>query len=117
VTMRGRPTRGSKPEKRIGSVPGAEPPLPADLLVTPLAFGSEHYIVMSVPTFGSAFERLTRTERLLVQALLAGSSNCEIARRRGRSPRTIANQVASIYRKLGISSRLELAIRHAEPKT
>lgn len=38
----------------------------------------------------------------------AGLSNAEIARARGRSARTIANQVARICRKLGVRSRLEL---------
>jgi DNA-binding NarL/FixJ family response regulator len=38
----------------------------------------------------------------------AGLSNAAIARARGRSPRTIANQLQSIYRKLGVASRAEM---------
>ncbi len=45
---------------------------------------------------------------LIVPADLPGCSNAEIARRRGRSPRTVANQVASILKKLGLHSRLEV---------
>ena len=43
--------------------------------------------------------------------VVAGRSNGEIAAARGRSVRTIANQVAAIFRKLGVGSRLELARR------
>jgi DNA-binding NarL/FixJ family response regulator len=49
-----------------------------------------------------------------VLALLErGLSNAEIARSRGRSPRTVANQVAKIFEKLGVSSRSELYARRA----
>lgn len=34
-----------------------------------------------------------------------------IARRRGTSPRTVANQIASIFRKHGVGSRAELVAR------
>lgn len=54
---------------------------------------------------------LTPAERDIARDVLAGCSTAEIARRRERSPRTIANQLASIYRKLGVSSRAELAVR------
>ncbi len=40
--------------------------------------------------------------------MVAGLSNAEIARRRTASPRTVANQAASIFRKLGLNSRSEL---------
>lgn len=47
--------------------------------------------------------------------LLDGQSNAEIAARRGRSARTVANQVAAVLRKLGVSSRIELiALRPVE---
>lgn len=51
---------------------------------------------------------LTPAEREVVALLVAGQSNQEIAAARGVSPRTIANQLAAIYRKLGVSSRVEL---------
>lgn len=56
----------------------------------------------------SAFGRLTPAEREVVLLLSAGLSNAAIARRRARSQRTVANQVASIFAKLGVSSRSEL---------
>jgi DNA-binding NarL/FixJ family response regulator len=45
--------------------------------------------------------------------VLRGASNAQIAAARAKSARTIANQVASIFRKLGAHSRAELAVRFA----
>jgi DNA-binding NarL/FixJ family response regulator len=39
---------------------------------------------------------------------LQGCSHAEIATRRGTSARTVANQLASAFRRLGVSGRLEL---------
>lgn len=54
---------------------------------------------------------LTKTEIDIVQAVLRGWSLARIAALRARSPRTVANQIRSAYRKLGVASRLELAVR------
>jgi DNA-binding CsgD family transcriptional regulator len=54
---------------------------------------------------------LTRTEREVARALFQGKSNADIGRERGTSPRTIANQLRSIYGKLGVSGRVELIQR------
>jgi DNA-binding CsgD family transcriptional regulator len=48
------------------------------------------------------------TESEVLLQLLEGLSNEEIATERGVSARTVANQVASVFRKLGVSSRGEL---------
>lgn len=56
------------------------------------------------------FSLLTPSERDVARLARAGSSNAEIARLRGTSPRTVANQLARIYRKLGCGSRLGLAL-------
>ena len=61
---------------------------------------------------------LTSTELEIAREVLLGHSNAEIGRKRGTAVRTIANQVASIYRKLRVRSRLELSLlalagRHA----
>jgi DNA-binding CsgD family transcriptional regulator len=53
--------------------------------------------------------KLSRAEHRILLAVLRGESNEEIARSRCTSPRTVANQIASIYRKLDVSSRHELA--------
>jgi DNA-binding NarL/FixJ family response regulator len=51
---------------------------------------------------------LTLAEREVLEAIRQGRSNAHIAATRGRSERTVANQVASILRKTGRGSRYEL---------
>jgi DNA-binding CsgD family transcriptional regulator len=58
---------------------------------------------------GDLPESLTEAEREVALAIVAGRSNAEIAAHRGTSPRTVANQVASLFAKLGLRSRNELA--------
>ncbi len=55
--------------------------------------------------------KLTHAERAVLAALLAGSTNRDIAQRRNCSEHTIANQVQSIFRKVGVRSRSELPVR------
>lgn len=57
---------------------------------------------------------LTPAERAIVGAMLRGWSNAQIAQHRRRSDRTVANQVACAFRKLGIGSRTEFYARAAE---
>ena len=52
--------------------------------------------------------RLTSAERQVVTGVLNGRTNAAIAMARRTSSRTVANQLAAIYRKLGVSSRWEL---------
>ncbi len=52
--------------------------------------------------------RLTIAERTVALFALDGCTNAEIATIRRCSPRTVANQVASAFRKLGVRCRLEL---------
>lgn len=56
---------------------------------------------------------LSRAEIDVAQLAGRGMSNAEIARIRSTSARTVANQLASIFRKLGVQSRSELAARFA----
>jgi DNA-binding CsgD family transcriptional regulator len=51
---------------------------------------------------------LSPAEREVVLAVAAGQSNAEIAKARGTSANTVANQLRSIYGKLKISNRIEL---------
>ena len=51
---------------------------------------------------------LTKAEKDVAALVLKGFSNREIARARGTSVRTIANQVAAIFRKLKVAARVEL---------
>jgi DNA-binding CsgD family transcriptional regulator len=56
---------------------------------------------------------LSEAERAIVDSLLSGKRIGAIARERGTSPRTVGHQIASVYRKLDISSRRELLTRLA----
>ena len=72
----------------------------------------DEYIVISMASVDSwVGDRLTAAERNVLEALIRGCSNLEIARERGTSPRTIANQVASIFRKFEVVSRAELMVK------
>jgi len=74
--------------------------------------------VASIQAFHSTFDgepalpsALSTSERAVAALVLRGASNAQIASTRATSSRTIANQVASIYRKLGVRSRGEFAAR------
>ena len=58
---------------------------------------------------------LTQAERDVALAVARGLSNAQIGKERQASPRTIANQVAAIMKKLGVSSRAELAAQFGAP--
>jgi DNA-binding NarL/FixJ family response regulator len=53
----------------------------------------------------------SESERAVARALIAGSSNAEIAKARGTSIKTVANQLYAMYRKLGVNTREELVAR------
>lgn len=67
-----------------------------------------------VPTGGSRIPTLTATEGDVLRAILVGKGNSEIAAERGTALRTVANQVARIFQKMGVGSRAELAARWLE---
>ena len=54
--------------------------------------------------------RLTARERELVAAVVDGCANRDIARRFAVSEQTVKNQLSVLFHKLGVSSRLELAM-------
>jgi len=51
---------------------------------------------------------LSTAERAVLTCILGGKRIMDIAHERGTSSRTVAHQVASVYRKLGVGSRHEL---------
>ncbi|MCK6537711.1 MAG: helix-turn-helix transcriptional regulator [Polyangiaceae bacterium] len=63
---------------------------------------------MSSSRVSSRAITLSAAEREVALLVAHGLSNAEIARARGVSPNTVANQIASLFRKLGVGSRLEL---------
>jgi two-component system nitrate/nitrite response regulator NarL len=54
--------------------------------------------------------RLTKRQREIVEGVLDGCSNGQIASRFGTREQTVKNQLTVIFHKTGVSSRLELAI-------
>ncbi|MCU0687227.1 MAG: helix-turn-helix transcriptional regulator [Polyangiaceae bacterium] len=102
---RRRPADAVAPEER-----GPEPP--SGLRGYRFLYKDEEYLVLSFPVATATLpDQLTDAERVVLRELLAGKSNAEIAGARGTSPRTVANQISSLYRKLGVASRAELAAR------
>ena len=76
-----------------------------------ITIGDKKLVLLSFPRGADALAELTAAERQVALAVLAGYSNVEIARMRGSAPRTVANQVAAMFKKLGVRSRSELAAR------
>jgi DNA-binding CsgD family transcriptional regulator len=59
----------------------------------------------------SAANQLSETERQIVELVVAGRRNSEVAAELHLSPNTVAWNLSKVYRKLGVSSRTELAAR------
>jgi DNA-binding NarL/FixJ family response regulator len=62
-----------------------------------------------------AMDSLTPAEREVALLAAEGLSDKDIAARRSRSDRTVARQLSSVYRKLQIGSRTDLAGLLATP--
>ena len=93
---------------------GSSEPRPArgsSLVAWCLDLGEDAYALLECPgppTAAAVLTRLTAAERQVARVMAQGLTNAEIARSRGSATRTVANQAASIFRKLGVKSRLEL---------
>lgn len=84
-------------------------PVPRDLEAYRFEVEEDDYVVFVFPTRGLELPSgLTAAEQEVARAVLEGRSNAQIAKERGTSPRTIANQLHSISKKLGVSGRSEL---------
>ncbi|MEZ4219870.1 MAG: helix-turn-helix transcriptional regulator [Polyangiaceae bacterium] len=72
----------------------------------------EQLVVLSFPASrANGSGELSAAEREVAMLVIRGLSNRQIAAARGTKERTVANQIASIFRKLGVGSRVELAAR------
>jgi DNA-binding CsgD family transcriptional regulator len=96
----------------------SKPPL--DATGVELTLVNDELLLIRVLTEDSLAERtlrLTPSEQAVVALAVAGHSNGAIAAARGSSPRTIANQLAAAYQKLGLSGRRELraGLRRRKP--
>ena len=82
------------------------------LRVAQFRVGGDEFVVVSEPMVGAAdLAALTEAEREVARLVADGCSNQAIAAKRGARPRTVANQLAAIYRKLAVSSRSGLIAR------
>jgi len=99
----------------VAGVPGPPPAALRAIFITM----DEELVLFEVPRSRPLPDpRLPTVEAEVLALVLAGRSNAEIARIRRRSPRTIANEVARLFRRLGVRSRLELfALAAAVPRT
>lgn len=80
------------------------------LWASTFAYAGEELVALSFPLVRSrALALLSPVELEVLESLLAGESNAAIGRTRHRSAHTVANQVASIFKKLRVGSRAELA--------
>jgi DNA-binding CsgD family transcriptional regulator len=118
--MSDRSNAGKLPFKRMSrSSPTHLGPfdVPDGVRATDLASGDERYVVISHPLpEGHASKGLTDAESAVLVLVLRGLSTEVIAKMRGTSSRTIANQLGSIYRKHGVRSRVELAAALSAPQ-
>jgi len=78
--------------------------------IVPFELGGQRFAALVEDLRPAPMTSLTTAEREIALLLRAALSNAEIARARGTSRHTVANQVASLLRKLGVSSRLEIAL-------
>ena len=58
----------------------------------------------------TGFESLTRSERAVLELVAAGSGNDAIAAQLHLSRRTVESHVSAAYRKLGVTTRVQLAL-------
>jgi DNA-binding CsgD family transcriptional regulator len=97
---------GSRRERRSGVTRGE------GTRATPFEIGGDRFVLLSWPASERRplpAGRVTPAEREVIELALEGLSNEEIARARGTSAGTVANQLASIYRKLAVGSRSGLS--------
>lgn len=92
---------------------------PAGLRAFSAALNGRRVIVLAIERPRHALPAtLSVAEQSIARLAVGGMSNAEIASCRHVSMRTVANQMGSIFRKLGIGSRAELGARLAmgEPR-
>jgi DNA-binding CsgD family transcriptional regulator len=88
---------------------------PAELRAQRVLLDGEEVLILShalpgggVP--GDPLAGLAPAQREVATLVLEGHSNARIAALRGTSERTVAKQLDTIYRRLGVRSRAELCV-------
>jgi DNA-binding NarL/FixJ family response regulator len=87
------------------------PEPPSSLIAYELAPGQVLFVqeLPSIPKI----DALTESEQDVLELLLNNYDTATISETRSTSPRTTANHIASIFKKLGVGSRAELAAKIA----
>jgi DNA-binding NarL/FixJ family response regulator len=83
-------------------------PLDGDGVGLALGTGAGHGLALARCPAAAIVACLSEAEHAVVSGMREGESIAAIARDRGTSSRTVSHQIASAYRKLGVSSRREL---------
>lgn len=71
--------------------------------------GGPRVVLVRLPSEEATLARFSEAEQEVARRVCAGLSNAEIAAARGTSVRTVANQLASLLKRAGVESRVELA--------
>ena len=80
-----------------------------DARVSPLHEVERSYRIVSVQRLDDRLsDELTPAESYVVRGVVEGRGHADIARARGCSPRTVANQLAAAFQRLKVSGRAEL---------
>lgn len=82
--------------------------VPDDVEIEVAEIAGERLAILTWPA--PSVPSLSATEGAILSAIATGESNAEIAKKRGTSPNTVANQVAALLKKFGVSSRHELVL-------
>jgi DNA-binding NarL/FixJ family response regulator len=86
---------------------------PPGLVVYRVDVGDDKIALLTYPIqVGDRTPALTEAERGVLRAILDGKTNAQIAAHRRTASRTVANQIAQLFRKMGVRSRAELAARY-----
>ena len=108
--MSGPGRRAGRGERWSTTAGGA--PAPARLEAWRVDAEDGEFVIFEWPATTPVMPRsLTAAERAVALLALRGLTNRDIARLRGVSARTVANQLASVFRKMGVGSRRELVAR------
>jgi DNA-binding NarL/FixJ family response regulator len=96
-------------------LPSSEQSPPAELRAQRVVIDGEELLILSHALAGSGstgdpFAALAPAQREVATLVLEGHSNARIAALRGTSERTVAKQLDTIYRRLGVRSRAELCV-------
>lgn len=89
---------------------------PRKLEVYDVGPADDGWVLLAAPTAELSAVELTTALRDVLDGVVRGETNGQIAARRGTSIRTVENQVATLLAKLGASSRVDLVRKLVRPK-